>query len=401
MIQPRTEMLDPSSLKVPASFKPNQERLNLLTSSIRDEGLLHPPCVKDNFEVFAGKVRVLACVACKLELIECHIYPSDLSDEEYKEISLHENLHRFNLAWDEQVKAERELHLLRIEQKGKGKTGKKVGWSLRDTAQELNMSFGVLSEDIRMAEALELDPKLSRIKDKGTAKKVILEQIKRSNQELAASMPSQVETNVCLFGGSEIILKQYADCTFDACITDPPWLEYKEQLLVRDEFTLPVFYEIFRTLKQNTFLYAFVSTQDWIYYFTQLQKIGFNVQKYPLIWLKEGSLSYGCLSWQYQRDYEQIIVAVKGSPALTGSMMSSVISCKVVPSALLRHPNEKPKEIIKRLIDHCTYEGALILDPFAGSFVVPDTARDMRRRYVAIENQQEYYAKGVERMKEK
>jgi DNA modification methylase/ParB-like chromosome segregation protein Spo0J len=399
MIQPRTEQLDPASLKLPASFVPNEERLNDLVSSIRDRGLFHAPCVKDNGEVFAGKVRVIACIKLKIEHIECHIYPSDLDPDDYIEIALHENLKRANLSWDEQVLAERELHELRIDQNGKGKTGKKVGWSLRDTAQELQMSFGSLSEDLRMAEAIIHNPSLKRIKDKGTAKRIILDQLRRSNQELDATAPCKIEANVCLHGGSEVILQQYPDRTFDACITDPPWLEYKDQSLVRDEFTLPVFKEIFRVLKANSFLMAFVSTQDWIYYFDKLQKLGFSVQKYPIIWVKEGVLSYGCLSWQYQRDYEPILIAVKGSPALTSNMLSSIISCKVVPSAHLVHPNEKPKEVIKRLIDHCTYADALILDPFAGSFVVPVTATEMGRRYVAIENNDDYYLKGVERLK--
>lgn len=401
MILPyRVENLDPAQLKLPDNFSPDRERLSAILLSIKEQGLLHPPCVKDTGEVFAGRMRVLACKELKLEQIECHVYPSTLDEDEYKVYSLHENLKRFNLDWSNQVICEKELHELRIAQNGQGKKGKKVGWSLRDTAAELQMAFGTLSEDIKLAEAVTADPQLARIKDKATARRVILSQIKRNEQQKVSQVnPSGAAYNCCLHGGSEVILQQYPDEFFDACITDPPWIEFKDKSLIRDQYTLPVFKEVFRTLKMNSFLYAFVGMQDWIFYHEELPKIGFNVQKWPLIWAKEGSISRGCLSWQHQRDFELIILAVKGSPALTSSMLSSVMSCKVVPGFQLVHPNEKPKAIINRLIEACTFENATVLDPFAGSFVVGAVCKELRRNYVCIENNAEFYQKGVERLK--
>ena len=399
-ITPRTEHIDPAKLILPKDFKPDPINFSSLSFSIREEGLLHSPLVKDDFTVFAGKSRVKACQDLKLAAIECKVYPSNLDPQEYEILSLHENLKRFNLPWFEQVAKEKQLHTIRQAQEGIAKSGKKVGWSLRDTASELSMSFGVLSEDLRLADALEHDPELKRITDKATAKKVVFDAIKRNNQELMASQPVSIETNKCYCGDSGVILKSFPDNIFDACVTDPPWLEFKDASLRSDQFTLPVFKEVFRTLQSNAFLYMFVSTQDWSFYSVELPKIGFSVQKYPLIWVKEGTLSYGTRSWEHQRDYEPIMLAVKGSPALVDRMLSSIMSCKVVPSGLLRHPNEKPKEVIKRILNYCSYEGSIILDPFAGSFVVAETARDMRRRYVVIEKNQEFYSNGLKRLEE-
>lgn len=396
----RTELLEPNKLKLPDNYVADPSNLASMIESVKTDGVMHPPLVKENGEVFAGKMRIIAARVLNLEQVECHVYPADLPDEEYKILSLHENLKRYNLPWYDQVVAEKELHELRQAEHGKGKPGSKVGWSIRDTAKELgDMAFGVLSEDLRIADAIILDPSLKRIQDKTTARKVILTKIKQINQEMGASQRSDYPINVCHHGHSDQILKIYPDNFFDACITDPPWLEFKDASLTRDKFTLPVFEEVFRTLKQNSFLYAFVSTQDWFFYQEELTKIGFSVQKWPLIWIKEGSLSRGQRSWEYQRDYEPIILAVKGAPAVTSSMLSSVASCKVVPSVKLCHPNEKPKEIIKRLLDHCSFAGSIILDPFSGSFVVADTAHDLGRRYVAIEKDAKYYHQGLERLK--
>lgn len=392
----RAEEIDPNKIIIKETVE--ESKILDIRESIKIHGLLHPPLIKDNFEIIAGKARVLAARGV-LESITCKVYPSDLDDLDYKAIALHENLKRYNLPWYEQVIKEKELHDLRQAQHGIGKPGAKVGWSIRDTAKELsNMAIGTLSEDLRLAEAILADPNLKRIEDKTTARKVIFETIKRVNQEIGSSRPVNFEVNSIHCGGSEEILKVFDDDTFDACITDPPWLEFKDKNLVKDEFTLKVFTQIYRVLKQNAFLYAFVSTQDWYFYYDELQKIGFSVQKWPLIWIKEGVLTYGRRSWEYQRDYEHIILAAKGSPAVTSSMLSSVFSCKVVPSAKMIHPNEKPIEVIRRLIDNCSYDGSLILDPFAGSFVVPYVCKLSNRRFIAIEKDKKYFMQGKNRL---
>ena len=123
------------------------------------------------------------------------------------------------------------------------------------------------------------------------------------------------------------------------------------------------------------------------------------MQKWPLIWIKEGSLSHGRRTWEYQRDFEPIILAVKGSPALTGSFLSSIISNKVVPSVNMIHPNQKPVEVYKRLLDHCTYEGSIVLDPFAGSGSCLVACKNTGRRYVGIEREVKYFTKIEERLK--
>lgn len=402
-MQPEIKTLETSKLIIDASYKPDADRLASVVESVKARALLHPPCVTDQFVVFAGELHVLACKQLAIDKIDCNVFPSDLTSNEYKEIAVHKNLQYPYLTWDEQIIFERELHLLRQATHGPGKKGSKDGWSIRDTAEELHMAFGVLSEDIRMADAILADPTLRRIKDKSTARRVILGDIKRQNQEVQASAPAPVgaDYNCCIHGGSEAVLRSYPDNTFDCCVTDPPWLEYRDRGLVRDEYTLQVFKEVFRVLKVNSFLFAFVSHQDFFFYETKLREIGYNVQKYPMIWVKENVLTYGTLSWNTQRNYEPILVAVKGAPAFINNMVSSIISCPVVHPSKLVHPNEKPKEVIKKLLLDSTFDNALIIDPFAGSFVVADVCRELRRRYVAIEINKEYYDKGVVRLSDK
>lgn len=402
MIDFKEVFLSPKSIILPPEYAPNPERLQEMIASIKEKGrLLHSPCVKSNHEAVTGKLRVFASRGI-LDIIRCEEVPSNLEEDEYKAISLHENLFRNNLPWSEVILGEKELHELRMRQAtgdDKGTQGKRAAWGLRETAAELHISVGGLSDDLHMADAILTNPAYARIKDKTTAKRVIQEEMRRISQEISASTPSVIDTNVCHLGYSDAVLGLYPDNSFDACITDPPWVEFKDSSLTRDEFTLPVFEQVYRVLKNNSFLYAFVGVQDWIFYFEKLKEMGFSIQKYPLIWAKEGVLTYGTRTWEYQRDYELILLAVKGNPALTSSMRSAVFTHKVVPAVSLRHPNEKPLGLIKNILEHCTYEGSVILDPFAGSGAVGVACKEMSRKYVLVEKDPKFFSKIEERLK--
>jgi site-specific DNA-methyltransferase (adenine-specific) len=55
------------------------------------------------------------------------------------------------------------------------------------------------------------------------------------------------------------------------------------------------------------------------------------------------------------------------------------------------HPTQKPLELIKRLIELTTKEGGLILDPFAGSGTLAIACLETNRRYVCIEQEDDYF----------
>lgn len=407
--EPTRKLVPIECVILPKDYKPDEERMREVANSIREIGLQHEPLIKDNGEIVQGKLRVAALKYLQVKEIWVKECPSNLEDKEYKIISLHENLKRDNLAWYDQVLQTKELHDIRQEQFGStdGKLGRPKryntgNWGIKDTAKELDLSVGAVSEDINLAKAILADPTLKKIQDKTTAKRVIARKIAQTVQESSALRPSKVQENEIFWGSSTQVLQAFPDNTFDVCITDPPWLEFDaDKKLTKDSDTEPVFKEIYRVLRNGSFLYAFVSTQDWIIYQNVLNKIGFNLQKWPLIWHKVNSLSYGTRNWHYQRDYEPILLAAKGDPCLVSNKVSSVISIPPVNSNKLTHPHEKPEKVIESLLQDCSYEGSFVLDPFAGSFVVPAVCKRMRRRYVAIERDQKYFLQGKERLNKK
>ena len=55
-----------------------------------------------------------------------------------------------------------------------------------------------------------------------------------------------------------------------------------------------------------------------------------------------------------------------------------------------RHPTQKPVGLLKRIIEASTNEGDLILDPFNGSGTTGIAAKILNRRYIGLEQEEEY-----------
>ena len=398
-----------------------QSKIDDLAASITEQGLLHPITVHVlntspvTYEVIAGKKRFLAIKKIYPDVNGVSI-PAEVKDGldayQKEELSLHENLKRGQLPWHEEVELVQKLHDLRQRQHGvslphrqEAKTIK--GWGMRDTAKELGKALGGVSEDLQLAKLVRQNPALKNIKDKATAMKVIKQTTKRIYAEEEATFSGmQGFANEIFLGDSTAILTQLPDTAFDFCITDPPWLKFAKSddaSLKRDDFTLPVFKALYRTMKFDSFLYVFVGADDFEYYKVQLPKIGWKVQGHPCIWVKQGSLSRtGVRGWEHGRDLELILVAAKGSPVLASStQVSSIFNHAVVPSKHLIHPNEKPVGLLENLARVCSYAGSLGVDPFGGSGAFAEMCKNLKRHFVVIEREPERYKKILERMKKK
>lgn len=62
------------------------------------------------------------------------------------------------------------------------------------------------------------------------------------------------------------------------------------------------------------------------------------------------------------------------------------------------HPTPFPLEIPKRLIQLYTYPGEIVLDPFCGSGTTCLAARQLKRKYIGIEINPQYYELAIQRM---
>jgi len=397
----------------------DEEVMRPIRESISEQGLHHPLLVVESngialdapqhYKLIAGKKRLLALKQLGTREAPVKIYPSSLTHDQQFEITLHENLRRHNLPWYEQVEMALQLHGLKlklngVEAKGHGGARRKeerAVWTQADTARELGISTGQLSEDLNLARAVAANPSLSRVKDRETALKLIRVQARRQENEAFALIPSDFEMNQVFLGDSLEILKQIPSLTFDAAITDPPWSQYARDTTLTAEpmDLLAIFREVYRALKNDSFLYLICSSPDFEYYRRELPGIGYYVQDYAIIWHKSHTITHGRRNWQYSRDYEPILLAVKGSPALTsGTENSSILSYVNLHYTKMIHPHEKPIGLLEKLIGDCTFVGNSVLDPFAGSGVTLDAARKLDRNWVGIEKDKKFYENIVRRL---
>jgi site-specific DNA-methyltransferase (adenine-specific) len=264
---------------------------------------------------------------------------------------------------------------------------------------------------------LERDPTLAAVTDKKTAVKLARRAAQRFENERTAGVPTTFEANDIYLGDSTDILKQMPGQSVDYFITDPPWIRFFEKSLTLDARTLPVFQELYRVLKTGAVGYIFCGLDDWDYYvghdepnpedpserihtIGRLERIGFSVSKTPVIWQKLKSLSRrGVAPWEYARDFEFIIVVAKPPSVLTSARQLSGIKAfdQVHPSAMI-HPNEKPVLLIEDIVKDCSYEGNVIIDPFAGSGVLGSACKNHNSKYILNERDPQAHSEILKRL---
>lgn len=401
-------------------------QLDDMADSLKEQGQLQPISVRaanssegKPYILNFGEKRIRA--AQKLGWTEVEAVVEDMTPRQAEIKRCHENLKRFNLPWYEQAIQTERLHALRQEDHGAAKTGRpaknaeKAGWSIRDTAEELGAALGTIAEDINLARAVAVNPALRNIQDRRTALKLVKLEAKREQNRVDASAPSSIEVNEVYLGDSATILAALPDCSIDLVFTDPPWLNFFDPKLKRDERTFPVFTQVFRVLKFNTLCFIVVGFEDFPHYVGfermnedgtsthvpgELERIGFGVSKTPVIWRKINALSRrGVKGWEYDRDFEIVIVAAKGSPVLTSATrLSGIKEYAVVPSRSLIHPHEKPVELVKEFINDGSFEGNIVLDPFGGSGVTGVACKEIGRKYILCEREKTFYDKILKRL---
>jgi ParB family chromosome partitioning protein len=165
-------------VKVRKRFRSDLGDLIPLKESITRLGLLQPIGVtKDNVLVY-GHRRLEAAKLLEWTEIPYVLVETDASKQQLAE--LEENLRRKNMTWQEEVTAKAKLHSLFRKRHGRPKAGyrsdlkvpisdSEKGWGLKNTAEFLGESIGLISQDLKLAKALKTHPSLWKETKKSTA----------------------------------------------------------------------------------------------------------------------------------------------------------------------------------------------------------------------------------------
>ena len=109
----------------------------------------------------------------------------------------------------------------------------------------------------------------------------------------------------------------------------------------------------------------------WVHYEgikATLNKVGFVLDKVPIIWNKSGHKSTSSRPDLYlARGYEQCFVCRKGNPVLYGAGRSNVFNYPSPDVGVRIHAAERPIGLIRDLCRTFALPGATVLSPFLGS----------------------------------
>lgn len=86
-----------------------------------------------------------------------------------------------------------------------------------------------------------------------------------------------------------------------------------------------------------------------------------------------------------------------------GKQMKDVWTGPLTPQkekALGKHPTQKPVYLLERIIEASTNPGAVVLDPFCGSSTTGVAAKMLGRKYIGIDNVEEYIELSVKRLQQ-
>jgi len=397
-------------------FREDFGSIEELAESIEKYGLIQPPVLDEDNNVIAGERRIRACKYLELEEIEVRRM-SDLSQLEQREIELEENIQRKNFSWPEEVKAKKEIHKIKQRMHGERIKGHETdGWGVTDTAEELEQSVGTISQDIRLAEALDEYPELASEKNKHRAMKKlkkleeekVYEEMMGLMEEKDMSDKYEIHNMDCLEW-----MEEQEDESVDLIVMDPPWgigmdtksqlsknsgVEYEDDL---DEILYTVSFaigEAYRILKEDAHLYCFFGIRHYELFKDIVYESGFEMDDVPLIWTK-GQPGAPAKGRTYPKSYETIFFAYKGKRDLNTGDFNHFDFTR--PKNDIRiHSAQKPIALLERFIINSSNPGDTIVDPFMGSGATIAAAVLNDRFGIGIEQDELTYTKACEFIKD-
>ena len=189
-------------------------------------------------------------------------------------------------------------------------------------------------------------------------------------------------------------MRQLEDDSVDLIITDPPYGDNcgygrNGKEIAGNEhplLNLQVLFESQRILKNNCVIYNFT---NWKHYpfLTEfiLRYTCFNIRMMIVLNKNRFGLGYG-----FRNKHELVLVLEKGKPVYNKNDFSNVLDFRVFEHDVNSHPHEKPKNIIRRMIEHSSKDGDLVLDPFAGGGNILVACKELNRRFLGFEIEEKW-----------
>jgi ParB/RepB/Spo0J family partition protein len=393
-------------------YREDLGNINELQDSISANGLWHPIVVMEfdepeegveqKYALIAGGRRFAACTNLGWTEIRATIYPHSLNDHEKRLLELLENIDRKDMEYQEQVALTACVHKTMQDLCGrKGAHPDSEGHSLRGTARMLGRSAASVSQDIKLAEAIEAIPELAKAKDKKEAFKLLkhleqnfeAKQIADRIESERAATPEEVFKRQIMngymvkdfFEG----IKDVPSNSIDLIELDPDWgdidLESRpvENQALHDmklagytqkdkDVNVLDYYE--RIIRECTRVLSPTGWMlVWFAYHPNGNAIWSLLEKYdlrgpgtPCIWAKPSG-QVRSADTNLPRGYECFYYARKPDARLARQGRLDIFSYRTVSPESRIHITEKPVEMMCDIYQTFVKPGSRIMIPFLGS----------------------------------
>ena len=204
-------------------------------------------------------------------------------------------------------------------------------------------------------------------------------------------------------------IKKIPDKSVDLVLTDPPygidfqsaWRTEKEKRyakIANDKKPFIDFIkEIPRVVKETGAVIVFSRWDVQQKFMDEMERCDMK-PKGVLIWHKGGG-GMGDLKKSWAADYETAIYwAGEKFEFQHGRPGSSVIKSAKVPTEKIKHPNEKPVDLLRFIISETCPMGGTVLDCFMGSGSTGEAAKKSGRDFIGIELDAKYYEMAKQRI---
>lgn len=416
-----------ADIEVTARYREDYGDLNDLALSLNTMGQLQNLVVVDQtatgnekpYRLLAGGRRYKTMTE-KLGWEECRalVFPTELTTLQMLEIEWEENCRRKDLDWKEDCAIKAEIQKLKLEQFGQ-RTGDMIsGTSLRETASELGISPATMSEDVKLARAVEVIPDLFKnCKTKKEAKRVMK---LAADQMYRAEAAKKHLESIGLEGRLRSVIDRYivkdffegvkeiTDVSVDFIEIDPPYVAVPSGLKGRQNihhipnnnneipiddylaFIARTLKECQRIMKEHSYGILWHMPEPWgptIY--ELLTSCGFETTRTTGKWLKPVGhtaqpsklLANAC---------EEFFYFWKGTPTLAYQGHTNIFDQMVVPSTRKYHPNERPIALMKEILSIFCWENSRICIPFLGSGVTILAAELLKMKAFGFELSSDY-----------
>ena len=179
--------------------------------------------------------------------------------------------------------------------------------------------------------------------------------------------------------------------SIDLLLTDPPYgVNYQSRdgrSIANDieiEWLPPVFNEVYRLLKPNSFAISFYGWNKVDQFMHAWRQAGFRVFGH-VTFIKKYASNQSYLAYSHESAY----LLAKGNPAKPAEPIRDVLEFRYTGNKL--HPTQKPVAPLRQLIRSFSKPGDVVLDPFAGSGSTAVAAFLEKREFCVIEAMLGYF----------